>query len=429
MPSIAKKKYTYPICTHQVSKEKCRVCSAHLWCRHGNPRSNCRDCGNWKPTPKTKYKRIECVHGKAKKDCKICSPYNFCVHDVYKYSCRKCGNTRKKPSRCPHQKLTKQNCQICSPHNFCIHNTWKHRCRKCGNAPIKQYYCEHNRKASRCKECLGDAAKKSKLSGCDHNARKQKCQICSPDLFCIHNRLVFSCTLCKGGGICVHGMVKYKCEKCPRTGEALDAFNASRQAQKTKQGCINCIEWPDAQRKNPSYGEYCCRCFVHLFPDDQRSINSRQKTKEIIVKEYITINFANYDFIHDKVMLTGSCCTHRRSVDHRCMLGNTMLCIETDEFAHRSYKKDDEEHRYSDLFMANSCKYIFIRFNPDPNREARCAKTDFDAKLLVLMTIIRAQINRIQGGANTELVEIHKLFCCKKCLKNNSALCVCEAEM
>jgi len=78
--------------------------------------------------------------------------------------------------------------------------------------------------------------------------------------------------------------------------------------------------------------------------------------------------------------------------------------------------------------MANSCKYIFIRFNPDSNREARRAKTDFDAKLRVLMPFMRAQIKRIEDGENTELVEIHKLFCCKNCLENGSSLCVCDAE-
>ena len=346
-----------------------------------------------------------------------------------KYIRKKSKYIRKK---CPHDQW-KQHCKICTPQRFCIHNTLKYRCRKCGNPPFKQHLCEHNRAASRCKECRGDAVKKRKYLVCDHNARKQKCKICSPDFFCIHNRAVFSCTLCKGDGICVHGMVKYKCEKCPRSGEALAKFNASRQAQKIKtkikNSCIHCIEWPDAQLKSIKFGNFCGRCFVHLFPDDERSLNARTKSKEIKVKQQITINFADYDFIHDKIMWTGSCCTHRRSVDHRCMLGNTMLCIETDEFAHRSYKKDDEEHRYSDLFMANSCKYIFIRFNPDPNREARCAKTDFDAKLSVLMRMMRAQIQRIDEGANTELVEIHKLFCCKKCIENNSALCVCEGEI
>ena len=177
------------------------------------------------------------------------------------------------------------------------------------------------------------------------------------------------------------------------------------------------------------YGEYCARCFVHLFPNDLKCLNSYNKTKEIRVKDEITLDFTGLDFIHDKIMWTGDCCTHWRRVDHRRMIENTMLCIETNENAHRSYDKDDEENRYSDLFMANSCKYIFIRFNPDPNREARYNKTDFDSKLLVLMTFIRAQIQRIEDGENTELVEIHKLFCCKKCIENNSSLCVCEAEM
>ena len=368
--------------------------------------------------PKRKYKRTECVHGITKRACKICSPNNFCLHNASKKT---------------HLKNAKQNCQICTPQRFCIHNTSKHRCRKCGNPPIKQYHCEHNRPASRCKECQGDAVKKYAPSGCEHNARKAKCQICRPELFCSHNVLRFSCTTCKGAGICVHNMVKYKCEKCTRSGEALAKFNASRQAQKIKtriqNSCIHCIEWPDAQLKSIKFGNFCRRCFVHLFPDDERSLHVRTKSKEIKVQQQITLNFADYDFIHDKIMWTGKCCVHRRRVDHRCMIENTMLCIETDENAHQSYDKNDEENRYSDLFMATSCKYIFVRFNPDQNREARCAKTDFEAKLSVLMPFMRAQIKRIEEGANTELVEIHKLFCCKKCLENNSALCVCEGEI
>ena len=353
VPTIVKTKNIRKKCQHHQQKHNCRICSAHLWCRHGNRRSNCRDCGVVPTIVKKKYQNKKCPHNKRRSVCRICSPHFFCIHNALKRVCRKCENPPPKQPKCPHGK-TKGKCRVCSPQIVCVHDSLKYTCQKCRTPPVRLYLCEH-------------------------------------------------------------GNYKYHCRKCGNL--------------RKKTTCINCIEWPDSQTRNPAYGEYCCRCYVHLFPEDPKSLNSRKKTKEIQVKDEITQNFADYNFIHDKVMLTGSCCTHRRSVDHRCMLGNTMLCIETDEFAHRSYKKDDEEHRYSDLFMAISCKYIFIRFNPDPNREARCAKTDFDAKLSVLIRIMRAQIKRIEEGANTELVEIHKLFCCKKCLENNSALCVCEAEM
>jgi len=46
-------------------------------------------------------------------------------------------------------------------------------------------------------------------------------------------------------------------------------------------------------------------------------------------------------------------------------IGNTLLCIETDENQHMSYDPQDEINRYNDLMMVHSGKWIFIRFNPD----------------------------------------------------------------
>jgi len=92
------------------------------------------------------------------------------------------------------------------------------------------------------------------------------------------------------------------------------------------------------------------------------------------------------------------------------MVQGTMLAIETDENAHVGYDKEDEVVRYDDLFMAYSCKFVFIRFNCDANREKGEAKTSFERKLEVLMECIGAQMCRIEAGENTELVEISKLF-------------------
>ena len=64
------------------------------------------------------------------------------------------------------------------------------------------------------------------------------------------------------------------------------------------------------------------------------------------------------------------------------------------------------EIRYDDLFMIHSGKWIFIRFNPDSNRD----NTDIADKLEILVQTIQNAIDRIMAGTNTELVEIIKLF-------------------
>ena len=106
-------------------------------------------------------------------------------------------------------------------------------------------------------------------------------------------------------------------------------------------------------------------------------------------------------------MYTGNCeCIHKRRVDHRKLIGNTLLAIETDEYAHRGYDEKKEEIRYDDLYMIHSGKWIFIRFNPDDNRD----KTDIEDKITVLITTIEEQILRIENEDNSELLEIIKLY-------------------
>jgi hypothetical protein len=121
-----------------------------------------------------------------------------------------------------------------------------------------------------------------------------------------------------------------------------------------------------------------------------------------------TINSRFTGFIHDTTLYAGGCdCTHRRRIDHRKIIGNTILAIETDEFGHRGYDETDEEVRYDDLYMIHSGKWIFIRFNPDAN----VCKIDIDDKLDTLIETIKECINRIEQDENLELVEIIKLYC------------------
>jgi hypothetical protein len=125
-----------------------------------------------------------------------------------------------------------------------------------------------------------------------------------------------------------------------------------------------------------------------------------------MVRNMINENFEG--FIHDKPLYTGDCnCSHRRRIDHRKLICNTILAVETDEFGHISYDQHDEEIRYDDLYMIHSGKWIFIRFNPDDNR----SKVDIDDKLNKLIETMNDCIDRIEREENTELLEIIKLYC------------------
>lgn len=125
-----------------------------------------------------------------------------------------------------------------------------------------------------------------------------------------------------------------------------------------------------------------------------------------MIRNVINKNFEG--FTHDKPLYTGNCdCTHRRRIDHRKLIDNTILAIETDEFGHRSYDKRDEEIRYDDVYMIHSGKWIFIRFNPDSN----VSKVDIEDKLDTLIETMKECIERIENEENKELVEIIKLYC------------------
>ena len=170
--------------------------------------------------------------------------------------------------------------------------------------------------------------------------------------------------------------------------------------------CPHCIDWIDSRCGSSAYDGYCATCFKKIFPDDERSKKVYRHTKEIMVRNHINSYFDG--FVHDRPLYTGNCdCTHRRRVDHRKLIGNTVLAIETDEFGHRSYDKTDEEIRYDDLYMLHSGKWIYIRFNPDTN----VSKIDISDKLDKLIETMEECIARIELGENTDLVEIIKLYC------------------
>jgi hypothetical protein len=204
---------------------------------------------------------------------------------------------------------------------------------------------------------------------------------------------------------CIKHAIKTKCTQ-------LGCFEWSERKKnkcikhKGANRCPNCIDWIDSRPGSHNYDGYCATCFKHMFPDDERSKKKYAHTKEIMVRNEINEHFEG--FVHDVPIYTGNCdCSHRRRVDHRKLIGNTMLAIETDEFGHRNYNKKDEEIRYDDLYMIYSGKWIFIRFNPDSN----ICKTDIADKINKLIETIEECIYRIEREDNDELLEIIKLYC------------------
>ena len=162
---------------------------------------------------------------------------------------------------------------------------------------------------------------------------------------------------------------------------------------------------------NKKYKGYCTYCYQHLFPNDPLTFQIRSKTKEIAVRDFINSIFDG--FIHDKPIYTNHCqCDIRRRIDHRKLINNTILAIETDENQHKSYNERDEEIRYHDLCNAFSGKWIYIRFNPDKyiSKNSKRKNPEIATRLRILEKEIIKQIERINNEENKDLLEKIYLF-------------------
>lgn len=162
---------------------------------------------------------------------------------------------------------------------------------------------------------------------------------------------------------------------------------------------------------NRKYKGYCTGCFQHLFPLDPLTFQIRCKTKEIATRDFINANYEGFQ--HDKTLWLNGCdCTHKRRIDHRKLIGGTLLCIETDEHQHKSYDIEDEIKRYNDLAMIHGGKFVFIRFNPDPylDKKGKRRNPEIKTRLAKLQKEINKHIKRIEGDENEELLEFHKLY-------------------
>ena len=301
-------------------------------------------------------------------------------------------------------------------------------CKKpnCINPPIPRgKYCEvHRSKKKLCSENGCTKSAQGKTDKCIEHGGGKRCV----EPGCAKSAVGKSdkCVEHGGGKRCAHPectkSARNKSDKCVEHGGGRCTHPwCTKSAQGKSDKCIehgggercpHCINWVDSRSGSSKYDGYCATCFKRLFPEDPRSKVIHEHTKEIRVRNAITAksctNSLFEGFIHDRPLYTGNCdCTHRRRVDHRKLIGNTILAVETDEFAHQGYDEKDEEIRYDDLYMIHSGKWVYIRFNPD---HTRTQKVDFEDRIEILLDEMEKQIERIEEGENKDLVEIIKLF-------------------
>ena len=167
------------------------------------------------------------------------------------------------------------------------------------------------------------------------------------------------------------------------------------------------------KKGNINYDNYCTYCFCHLFPNDKRTKNIRSKSKEIEVINHICLTHVG-KWYHDKplyVNYENICCPSKRRIDLRQLIGNTMLCIEVDENQHKYYTTNDDFIRYNELLCDLTCKYIFIRYNPDKyKKNSKVYNPNIKKRLEKLDRQIIKQIKRIKENKNKDLLEIIHLF-------------------
>lgn len=240
----------------------------------------------------------------------------------------------------------------------------------------------------------------------ENNSNPVCCRICkTEDMVDIHN--FKSRCGCEKNLIAIYGYETDKKATCCVHCKKEDMRNIRDPICNNKEGMCQL-------KGNRKYKGYCTFCFSHLFPNDPLTSQIQQKTKELVVRDFIN---QHYDgFIHDKPIYLGDgCnCTNRRRIDLRKIVGNTMIAIECDEEQHKRYDKKDEEARYNDMYMVFSGKWHYIRYNPDAYKDKKGHRRNppTATRLNALKKVIDDVISTIEkeDHDDKELVSIQYMY-------------------
>lgn len=158
----------------------------------------------------------------------------------------------------------------------------------------------------------------------------------------------------------------------------------------TKCRGANCTSKPGSK----NFKGYCPDCYIRIFEDDPLTFQTRCKTKEIAINEFIHCYFDG--FAHSTPLWFG-----KTRIDNRIRIGNTTLCIEV-------VKQQVESQQ---IAVSDDQKYIFIRFNPDKyTLGTKSHNPMLYTRLPLLEKEINHQINRVLQNENVEAIEIFNLF-------------------
>lgn len=139
---------------------------------------------------------------------------------------------------------------------------------------------------------------------------------------------------------------------------------------------------------------YCTDCYIRIFDDDPLTFQTRCKTKEIAINEFIHCYFDG--FAHPTPMWIGT-----TRIDNRICIDNTTLCIEVIE----------NQVLPTPPPQVGDQKLIFIRFNPGKYKVGtQTYNPMLYMRLPLLEKEINHQINRVLQKENLEAIEIFKLF-------------------
>lgn len=138
----------------------------------------------------------------------------------------------------------------------------------------------------------------------------------------------------------------------------ISAGTKKRYDNRTIQECKNYL---CGSNGHSHYNDYCIRCFVHLFPDNQ--VVKRYKTKEASVVAFIKASFPTQCTVFDR-SIDGGCSRYRPDIFMDCL--SHSVIVEVDENQHDSYDCTCENKRMMTIFTdLGSRPLVMIRFNPD----------------------------------------------------------------
>lgn len=172
----------------------------------------------------------------------------------------------------------------------------------------------------------------------------------------------------------------------------------------TKCSVKSCLNKP----ANPRYKGYCQQCFVNFYPDEPLSFQTKYKTKQQALHYFIQANFDG--FIHPYPLFVSQC-----RIDYRIIIGNTLLCINTDP---------DVQITYDEIFAKIPAiqKIIIIVFNYNKYIDASTNNSInpmLYMRLPILEDEIARQMERIVAKQNCNPIDIVHLFTSTNPLKSS----------